>query len=73
MMKKYFLRLTLGAVSGAILGYSYYYFIGCNGSCAIAGNPYISTAYGLLAGVALVFPSKIKNSEVKENGNNTVS
>ncbi|MBU1095243.1 MAG: hypothetical protein CVV23_08815 [Ignavibacteriae bacterium HGW-Ignavibacteriae-2] len=62
-MQKYFFRIGLGAVVGAILGYSYYYFIGCNGSCAIAGNPYISTVYGLLAGVAIVFPSKIKDKK----------
>jgi len=62
-MKKYILRIALGGITGAVLGFSYYYYIGCNGSCAIAGNPYISTAYGLLAGVAIVFPSKIKDKK----------
>lgn len=64
-MKTYFIKLGSAAIVGAVLGYSYYYFIGCNGSCIIGSNPIISTLYGVIAGVALVFPSKIKNKDEK--------
>jgi hypothetical protein len=66
-MKAYFIKIGAAAAAGAILGYSYYYFIGCNGSCIIGSNPIISTLYGVIAGVALVFPSKIKGKEEKQS------
>jgi hypothetical protein len=49
-LKKY--RLTfLGVLIGAIAGYAYYYFIGCNsGTCAITSSPINSTIYGVLMG-----------------------
>ena len=41
----------LGLVVGGVLGYAYYYFIGCNtGSCAITSKPLNSTAYGMVMG-----------------------
>ena len=47
-------RLVLGIVIGAVLGYAYYRFIGCSsGACPITGNPVISTIYGALMGVLL--------------------
>jgi len=61
MTKKYFSRISLGAVLGGALGFSYYYFIGCNGSCAIASSPYISTIYGMVAGMLVMFPTGAKN------------
>ena len=46
-------RRVLYSVLGAVVGYTYYYFIGCRtGSCPITGNPWISTAYG--GGVGLL-------------------
>lgn len=39
---------------GAVGGYLYYYYVGCNRGCAITGNPYISTAYGTFAGFLFV-------------------
>lgn len=52
--KKTLFKPLLFGVAGAVLGFGYYYFIGCrSGSCAIASNPYISTAYGTLMGVLL--------------------
>lgn len=62
-MKKYFKRISIGAVLGGILGFAYYHFIGCDGGCPITGNPFISTAYGILAGVLVMFPSRIKNEK----------
>jgi hypothetical protein len=36
---------------GALLGFGFYYFIGCrSGSCPISGNPFLSTGYGALMG-----------------------
>ena len=49
---------------GALLGFAYYYFIGCNsGSCPITGNPYISTVYGGLVGGILSINGKKKVNE----------
>lgn len=43
--------LVLG---GAVLGFAYYYFIGCtSGSCPIQSNPVGSTVYGGLLGLAI--------------------
>jgi hypothetical protein len=47
---KYKLAL-LGVLTGAIAGYSYYYFVGCaSGTCAITSNPINSTLYGAFTG-----------------------
>ncbi len=41
----------VGVVLGALGGYAYYYFVGCNsGSCAITSSPVNSTVYGVLMG-----------------------
>jgi hypothetical protein len=49
-LKKYQLTI-IGIVVGAIGGYLYYHFIGCNsGSCAITSKPINSTLYGALMG-----------------------
>jgi len=47
-------RIILGVLIGAILGYAYYYFIGCSsGTCAITSNPVNSVLYGSFAGLVL--------------------
>ncbi len=62
-MNKY-LKLAIDAGAGALLGYTYYYFIGCNsGSCAITSNWHISTMYGTVMGLALTFPGKKKEHD----------
>lgn len=62
-IQKYKLTL-IGIALGAVAGYAYYYFVGCNsGTCAITSKPLNSTAYGALMG-ALVF-SSFKKEEVK--------
>lgn len=43
-----------GAILGALGGYLYYHFIGCNsGTCAITSRPVNSTLYGALMGVLI--------------------
>jgi hypothetical protein len=45
-------KLTfIGAFIGAIGGYSYYYFVGCqSGTCAITSSPVNMLLYGILLG-----------------------
>lgn len=64
-IQKYKLTL-IGIALGAVAGYAYYYFVGCNsGTCAITSKPLNSTIYGALMG-ALVF-SSFKKEEIKNN------
>jgi len=48
------LKIVFPVMLGAIGGFLYYNFIGCNGSCAITSSPYISTLYGAGIGAVLV-------------------
>ena len=58
-MKNIIIKRLLPVLGGAIIGFAYYYYIGCNsGGCPITGNPYISTIYGAILGLILAFPSK---------------
>ncbi|MFH1851345.1 MAG: DUF6132 family protein [Candidatus Neomarinimicrobiota bacterium] len=52
-------RIIAGAATGALLGFAYYYFIGCNsGTCAITGNPLNSTVYGAMLGLLMAYPAQ---------------
>lgn len=63
-------RFVLPVLIGAVLGFAYYYFIGCNtGSCPITSNPYTTTGYGALLGLIWVFPTKKKTKEADESNN----
>jgi len=45
------LRMFLGPLIGAAVGFAYYKFIGCtSGACPITSNPWISTLYGAVIG-----------------------
>lgn len=59
---KWFRRVAFVAI-GALLGFAYYYFIGCSGnSCPITSNPYISISYGSVVGLVLSSGSSGKKS-----------
>jgi hypothetical protein len=64
---KRILPVTLGAVGG----YLYFYYVGCDRGCPITGNPIISTAYGVFAGFLFVdwksIFKKHSNEETKDN------
>jgi hypothetical protein len=66
-MKKYsniLLKRVLPVLAGAVLGYMYYYYIGCNsGHCPITSDPLISTVYGGVLGLLIAFPGKSKKKE----------
>ena len=53
-------KLFLPVLLGALGGYLYYNFIGCNGSCAITGSPVNSTLYGSLIGLVLTDWKQVK-------------
>jgi hypothetical protein len=55
-----------GLVVGGILGFAYYYFIGCSsGTCAITSRPLNSSLFGMLMGYLAfsVFQPKEKMKE----------
>lgn len=62
--KKNIIRLSIGVIVGGLIGFSYYYFIGCkSGTCAITSNPVNSTMYGVLLGALWTFPTKKKEDK----------
>lgn len=44
---------VLFIAAGAALGYAYYRFWGCSGTCAITSSPYRSAAYGGIMGLLI--------------------
>lgn len=62
--KKYRLTIT-GVILGAISGYLYYHFVGCNSeTCAITSKPLNSTLYGALIGGLLLNIFKKENKRI---------
>ncbi len=42
-----FWKPVKGIIAGAVLGFLYYRFVGCNsGSCPLTGNPYMTVLFG---------------------------
>jgi len=63
-LKKYQLTV-IGVILGAIGGYLYYHFVGCNsGTCAITSKPLNSTLYGALMGGLLLNIFKKENKRI---------
>lgn len=64
-MKRYY-KLLLFGIFGGLLGYGYYYFVGCtSGGCPLTSNWFVTTIYGAFAGAILGIPGGKK--EVKLN------
>jgi len=62
-LKKHILKIA-GIISGGIVGFAYYHFVGCaSGTCPITSSPYISTLYGALMGYLLFDMFKKKEHE----------
>ncbi|MEI6555086.1 MAG: DUF6132 family protein [Paludibacter sp.] len=62
-IKKYILKIA-GIITGALGGFAYYYFVGCeSGSCPITSSPYVSTIYGAVMGYLLFDMIKKKEHE----------
>jgi len=61
------IKLVLPVIVGALGGFLYYNFIGCNGSCAITGSPVNSTLYGSLMGLILTDWKQIKLIFIKKD------
>jgi hypothetical protein len=63
MLKNKYIKFGLYGVIGGLIGYSYYYFVGCSNGCPLSSNWYITTGYGLISGIILAMPSKKINTE----------
>ena len=53
LTKKKIIKVMAGVFVGALLGFLYYKFFGCNSGCTISSNPYISTVYGSVSGFVI--------------------
>ncbi|WKZ58681.1 MAG: DUF6132 family protein [Cyclobacteriaceae bacterium] len=65
-MKTTIIKWSIGIALGAVGGFLYWYYIGCNsGSCAITSSPINSTLYGGMMGGLLLnsFDSKKRKDE----------
>lgn len=61
--------IIVGAALGALGGYLYWYFIGCNsGTCPITSSPLNSTLYGILLGGLI--GSMFKREKKRDENNN---
>ena len=48
------LRILIGAIVGAGLGFGLYKLVGCStGTCPLTSNPYVSTLYGMVVGALI--------------------
>jgi hypothetical protein len=50
LLKQRWVLIAIGAVLGAVGGYTYYSLVGCEGGCLIWSSPLISVGYGALLG-----------------------
>lgn len=65
MLKRNLLHIV-GALLGAVGGFAYWHFVGCqSGTCPITSSPYISTIYGAVLGALLLSMFKKKETDEK--------
>ena len=51
---KMILRILIGAVAGAVLGFGWYRLVGCPaGTCPLTSHPVVSTLYGMTLGALI--------------------
>ncbi|MDD4639734.1 MAG: DUF6132 family protein [Bacteroidales bacterium] len=69
-MKKFLSKnrwIILGAVLGALGGFLYWYYVGCqSSSCPIKSSPYLSTLWGMVFGALLLSFIPRKNKQDKD-------
>ncbi|HEX2919551.1 MAG TPA: DUF6132 family protein [Bacteroidales bacterium] len=59
-----FWRPFIGITGGAIIGFLYFYFVGCKtGSCSITSNPVNSIIFGALFGFFIAGTNSKKNTK----------
>ncbi len=52
-------KVVLGILIGAGIGYGYYRLVGCStGTCPITSNPWISSIYGAVMGIFITMGGK---------------
>lgn len=69
-IKKHRLKIV-GLVVGAIVGYLYYYYVGCqSGTCAITSKPWNMTIYGSIMGLLLFDMFAVKGKSKSGNIDN---
>lgn len=50
------IKPVVTALIGGVLGFAYYYFVGCDsGNCLFSGDPIASTFVGMLGGLFVVY------------------
>lgn len=55
MLNQKLLIYVAGVLLGAVLGYLYYYYIGCrSGSCPLRSNPFYNIVLGSLMGYLII-------------------
>lgn len=55
---------VIGIIIGAVAGYTYWKFVGCNsGTCLITSKPLNSTAYGAVMGGLILSMAKKNKSK----------
>lgn len=68
------IKNILGLLTGALGGFLYYRFVGCDGSCGITSNPWMSMLWGGILGYLLFDMIKLKEKQAtpstdQETGN----
>lgn len=67
ILKNKYIKLSLYAIIGGLIGYAYYYYFGCKNGCPLSSNWYITTGYGFISGIVLALPLKKKPGSTENN------